>query len=356
MRVRRWTTALAAAAGVVGAGFASGQEAAVFFVPYGGWGVAGLVLAVSLMGWAASRPVRPLLAPWHTIWLLLLWVTLAATLAAGGEVVHQLTGWPVAAGAAGMGALAAVVPGRAGARRIQGVTVLFLAAAILLVGGAAASRPWPGAGDGAGPNGRWTALPGIAAAGLDGGLGRREVLAPRKNGAPRGGREAGKGSSEPLGALLAALLYASYSSALLAGGVAGGGRRRDAWSAAALVGILLAVMSGALLRSPAAERAALPMLAVAGSWGSGPALAYAWLLGVAAANSALATTRALGSGLAALPGGPPAARLAVALLAWAASSLGLAELVGRVYPLLGWAWLPALLSRGRPCAPAERRI
>ncbi|MDI6871648.1 MAG: hypothetical protein QME79_09895, partial [Bacillota bacterium] len=255
----RWTAAVAGAAGVVGAGFASGREAAVFFAPYGVWGLVGLALAVLLAGRTASRPLRVLAAPWQSAWLLLLWVTLAATLAAGGEVLHHLLGWPVEAGAATLGALAAAVPGRAGVQRLQGATVLLLAGAILLVGGAAGAR----AGAGLGSVERWAFLPGIAAA------------------------ETARG---PLGALLAALLYASYTSALMTGGAnAGGGRRPDAWPGATLVGLLLTVMVRALHCSPGAGRAPLPMLAVAAGWGAGAARAYACLLGVAAANAALAT-------------------------------------------------------------------
>lgn len=306
--------ALAAVAGVVGAGFASGREAAAFFAAHGGWGLVGVALTTLLLGRTAARPPRRLPAALQTVWLLLVWVTLAATLAVGGEVLYRLTGCPVNAGAGLVAVLAVLAPGRGGSRRWQGVTVALLSGAILLVGGTA----WRGTG------------------------GSEEMAI---------GREGGWRSPGPLPALLSALPYASYSSALVAGGMAPGlpRGRGGAWGGAALVGVLLLVMTLALHRWRAALAAPLPMLAVAAAgWGAGAAWAYGWVLWVAAANAAVANTRALGERLAGVRGNATGARTAVVLLAWVASSLGFVTLVGAIYPLLGWAWLPALVLPGGP--------
>ncbi len=348
---------MAVVAGVVGAGFASGREAAVFFAPYGGWGTAGIGLTVLLVGRAASRPTRSLSVPFGSVWCLLVWATLATTLAAGGEILRQLLGWPVVRGSAALALLAAAAPGGTGTRRWQGVTVLLLTGAILLVGGAAwrhgglLNQTTPG---------RWAALPGIASVGEAGWPGAAPAWAPRV----LRGVEGRGGGRAPLTALTMALLYASYTSALVMGGLGPGpgDRRAPSWLGAALVGALLVVMAGALRRWEEAGRAPLPMLAVAAGWSGGAAQAYAWLLWVAAANSAVANARALAERLAALPGGPAVARAGVTLLAWASSSLGFATLVGTVYPLLGWAWLPVVLGLAgdggprRPCCPRERGI
>ncbi|MGE5553864.1 MAG: hypothetical protein ACM3XZ_08095 [Betaproteobacteria bacterium] len=343
-----WITQLAPAAGAVGAGFASGREAAAFFAPYGGWGLVAIPLVVLLVGQAASRPPRPLPAPLRSVGLLLLWTTLAATLAAGGEILSHLAGWSAPVGAAGLGVLAAVLPGQAGTRRTQAVTVLLLAGAILLVGGAAGARP----GSGAAKADRWAALPGIANVEAAPWPEALAILAPV--GAFR--RESGGALPPPLAATLAAVLYASYTSALVAGGMPDEPRGGGAWPAAALIGALLAVMVIALHRSPVVREAALPMLALAADQGARFAKAYAYLLGAAAANAAVANARALGDSLAGLLGGPTMARWVAVLLAWAASALGFARLVGTVYPLLGWAWLPALLGQGRPCTPHKQGI
>lgn len=325
----------ALAAGVVGAGFASGREAAVFFAPFGLWGMVGVALTTWLMGRAVCRPAGFLPPFFEAVWQLLTWVTLAATLAAGGEILHHLVDWPVPAGAGLLGCLAVIAPRREGIRRWQGATVLLLAAAILAVGGSAWTRRGlaPRLGE------RWTGLPGMADSG--------PVTLPPV--VPAAGLPRGRGLEtvrQPLEAALSALLYASYASALMTGGRAP--RPKDAgaasWASATLVGSLLLVMAGAVIRLEGIAGAPLPMLEVARRSGQGTARLYAWVLGVAATNSATATAASLGNRLARLLGGPGPARLFVVLSAWVASLAGLGALVGKAYPLLGWAWLPVTLG------------
>lgn len=338
-------TGLTAAAGVIGAGFASGREAAVFFVAYGKWGWVGLTLTMLVVGLASSRPAHGLSPYLQVVWLLLLWTTLAATLAAAGELLKHLLGWPAPLGSALTTLLAAAPGPRPASARAQALTVVVLATAILLTAGLSC-RLAPGSAAAVLPHA--PALPGIA---------------PVERAFPSipavGGRVPGP---SPLRALRAALLYASYTSALLAAGLPAGAlvRRRAAWVATALVGLLSAAMTAALHHSPGSAAHALPMLAVAAAWQAWAGQAYAWLLWLAAVNAAAANARALGGRLAG-PARSNAARGWVAGLAWAASTLGFGALVDAVYPALGLGWLPALL-RGvagrrppRLCGPRPGR-
>lgn len=367
-----WTTGLALAAGVIGAGFASGREAAVFFAPHGLWGLAGVVFTACLIGRSLARPSQRLPDAFQVIWYSLLWVTLSATLAAEGEVLRHLAGWPVSSGAGLLSLLAAAAPGGDALRRWQSIAVPVLAGAILLAGAAA----WWGGVEATVPEERWAVLPGIGEAGPARFSGTLPAVGPPRGGpgqevpvpagsAVRAGSPVSAGAAA-CEALLSALLYGSYTSALMGGAAessrATGGRcSRGGWAGAALagaglVGSLLAVMWAALNCCAPAMAAPLPMLALAGRWSRGAADGYAWLLGVAAANAAVANAQALADRLAGVVGGPRRARLLVVLSAFAASSFGFAGLVGRVYPLLGWAWLPVALGVvGHPPGLAPRR-
>ncbi|MGE5509408.1 MAG: hypothetical protein ACM3RP_13145 [Chitinophagales bacterium] len=334
-----WQAALALIAGVVGAGFASGREAAVFFAPFGGWGVVGVGLTALIIAGSASRPARRMPAPWAVLRLLLVWTTLAVILAAGGEVFRHLAGWPAIVGSTGLAALAIVAPTGVKGRQAQGLLVGILGAAVLTVSGAA----WRWGLPPLDVRASWPTLPGISSARLP----TLSGVLPAWSGSA--------GAARPLAALTAALLYASYTSALVAGE---GPRERAAtfknraytYLGAAVIGGLLAAMSATVARWGTLE-APLPMVAVAKGLGTWAGVGYAWLLGIAAANSAVANAGVLSRRLAPVFGGERRARLAVTLLALAASLLGFANLVGRVYPALGWAWLPAalgLVDGGRP--------
>jgi hypothetical protein len=259
-------------------------------------------------------------------------------------------------GAGAFALLAALAPAGGAVRRWQALAVVLLAAAILLVGGAG----WKGRSAGprrvvaatakAGPAAEeWPVLPGIGAAGL----GWESKSWPANGAAPATGRgpfgvpapRPGEGGGRlALPGLLASLLYASYTSALLVGNQASAAQPGEAfWLAPGVVGFLLLVMVGAIGRSDVARDAPLPMVAVAAAGGPQWAGAYAALLGLAAANAAVANARVLGEAWSPWSRGLFRARVAVTASAWMVACLGFSRLVGVVYPLLGWAWLPALL-------------
>jgi uncharacterized membrane protein YkvI len=290
---------------------------------------------------ATTGPSRPLAGAWDVLRLLLIWTTLATILAAGGEVIRHLTRWPTVVGSTMLAALAAVLPSGVRGRRVQGGLVALLGVAVLCVSAAAWRLGLPPLEVRA----EWPVLPSIGSATLPG----------RAGDLPAGADFAAPG--RPLTALMAAMLYASYTSALVEGvearaGAADARRATSAYLAAAVIAGLLAAMSVTVARWGTIE-APLPMLAVACGLGSGVAGLYAWLLGVAAANSAVANAGLLSRRLAAVCGGERRARLLVTLLALAASLLGFANLVGWLYPALGWAWLPAALGwwRRKPGRP-----
>lgn len=314
---------LAYVGAVVGAGFASGQEIYQFFSRHGSMGTGGLVLAGALLflvgrgallAGARGRTTLPTLLAGHyrppaAGWLdraasVLLAAGLVVVAAAGGSVLHQLTGVPAPAASLATLIGVALVAARGSSAMLSANAVLV--PALLLVTAVVA---------GASPH----TLVGVSTPGW----------------------------------WLSAGLYVSYN--LFTGLVvllALGARLpegRGATRAAALGGCLLTALGleihSALLAAPAARTLDLPLLALAqrvpGPW---------WLADAAAMYAALFTTGVAQAFALAMRHGRGMIRWAVLL--WPLSWLGFAGWVRWGYPVMGvlalWYVWPLI---GRPPRP-----
>lgn len=328
---------------VVGAGFASGQEALRFFVAFGGAGLLGVglaallfaVLGAALMEAGAAvgaRSHRELLvagcgprlgAALDLLVTAFLFAALAVMVAGGGAVAAEQFGLPAWAGALGTAGmtLLTVLAGLQGLVSANGVVVPMLVTCVLALAAHASGHP-PAGGQ----------APGTA-----------HGIAPA---APHW--------------VLAALLYAGYNLVLslpVLGplGAAVGDGRVLRWGGA-LGGLTLGVLGVALHRALAlhiAEAGTLevPLLHLARQHGPAMQGLFAAVLWAEIYTTAIAGAFGITRRIAPEGDGPRyrAAALAAVAAAVAASRLGFGALVATVYPAFGYVSLPvlALLARGR---------
>lgn len=341
----------AAISAVVGIGFASGREAAAFFGRFGEAGLPGLVLAMTFVGLVAYASLRLTTATtdgpngglavaigrWAPvggfILLTLTWATLAAVLAGAGACGQAAFGWAPAIGS-GLAALGAETlglcqDGRGRTRRgsPQGkVLASVLSGAILLTSLAAVTNYRHPMFDGA-----EDAAPVMARV-------ARASVFPAMVGSSPTPFTSGVGP-----ALVAAVLYGSFTSALCYGAVAGRGYglSRIACMAAALgISGALAAMVAAMLHAmrvvPGAISLAVPMARVAQVASPRAAPGYIGVLFLAATSAASAQSETIGVRL--MPHGP-AGRWAALLLGWLAAQVGFTSLIATIYPAFGLVWL-----------------
>ena len=312
--------ALALVGAVIGAGFASGREVMRFFVQYGGWGYAGAALAAAAMGALALRVMR-----------------LAAQSGARtfGDLSRNLLG--NAGGAVGAALFVALLAAT-GAAMLSGAGEL--AAIVLPIGPAYAAGyygmmlcallvAWRGMGGLAACGGALVPLccclyvPLIALPAAEKGV----MLLP----------------AAPWQAIPLALSYAALNIALAAGLLCESGprlnvteQRRAALTGAGVLGALLTLAIVTLDRGPGELRtAALPMVALAARLGkpgfylSAAVLCMAMLSTLATALRSLYMQMPAGWSVAARWIAPAAGCFALGLL-------GFDDLIGAVYPALGW--------------------
>ncbi|WPD19762.1 hypothetical protein [Thermaerobacter composti] len=341
---------------VVGAGFASGQEILRFFTAYDGWGTLGLLgvaallaafgVAIMRLGAATGAEshqelVRAAGGRWLGAladWVItgFLFAGTAVMIAGSNAIFREQFGWPGWLGGLAMAAAATVTV----LFRLRGVTaVTSLVAPVLMVGALGVSA-------GVLVREGWPATP------------------------PGGTGVAGAAPFWPL----AAMLYASFNlllampvlaplgaqvqrpSTLHAGGLLGG-----AGLGLAALALHLAVWAGL----PATARVEVPMLALARGFGPVLGTAYAVILWLEVFTTAVTSLY----GVAARLRSPERTGYATTVLglggvAFAGSFVGFANLVTRVYPLVGylgllvmvavaWRAVPLLLT-GRESAQADR--
>lgn len=342
---------------VVGAGFASGQEILRFFTAYDGWGTLGLLgvaallaafgVAIMRLGAATGAEshqelVRAAGGRWLGAladWVItgFLFAGTAVMIAGSNAIFREQFGWPGWLGGLVMAAAATVTV----LFRLRGVTaVTSLVAPVLMVGALGVSA-------GVLVREGWPATP------------------------PGGTGVAGAAPFWPL----AAVLYASFNlllampvlaplgaqvqrpATLHAGGLLGG-----AGLGLAALALHLAVWAGL----PATARVEVPMLALARGFGPVLGTAYAVILWLEVFTTAVTSLY----GVAARLRSPKRAGYATTVLAlggvaFAGSFVGFANLVTRVYPLVGylgllvmaavaWRAVPLLLT-GRESVQVLRR-
>lgn len=327
-----WRVAATYIGTVVGAGFASGQEALRFFVAHGRVGLAGVILASAFLGAFGvvilalgerlqARSQREVLrfacGPWLApladgLVSALLLVGLAVMLAGGGAIVQEHWGLPNWTGVAAIAALTLVtllggmrglVIANAGVVPVLVVGTGGVCAAAILHHGLALN---------------WQAMhvPAITAS-----------------------------SSW----VLSACLFAAYNLVLSIGVLAPLGHAvgdRRAFYAGGLVGaaglglLLLGMYLALATHMPGAEVYQVPMLYLAQSHGPLVKLLYSVVLWAEVYTTAVASAFALARRLADLTGSPdherPAAVIAV-LTALGGARLGFAGLVATLYPVFGYA-------------------
>lgn len=317
---------------VIGAGFASGQEAIQFFLVFGYRGLWGIILATALLAFFGALTLYltratgidnyrdfinivlgKRIGKWTDLCLaVFLWTGLAIMLAGSGSVFAEHL---------------AVSP-------YLGTTVTALMVAMVLLGGVnrvvwlnTALVP---------------ILVGVALVVIATGLTRSGISAPLPEAVP----------PMLLGKTwwIASILYVSYNLAIgtvllvslgdkgtVAGGVLGG----------LGLGVVLMAMAIALeLHYPAASQYEVPMLYVAGVRYPGLRVAYALVLWFAMATTAVADGYGLASRLASRHLPYPAAVVMVIVCSLPLTRYGFARMVGSVYPLFGYIGIVILAGLG----------
>lgn len=319
---------------VVGAGFASGQEALRFFSAYGPRGLLGLALATVLLclygvlvldlgrrlGATSHREVLlylcgprlgPLVDAMVTAFLLAI---LGVMIAGGGAIAAEQWGLPAWAGAAAT-ALATLVTVLAGLQGVMGANTVVVPVLTLMVTGLTAyslgyHRTWPQLA----PAPHLAAAPHWAAAGV---------------------------------------LYAAYNLVLSVGvlaplGAGVGDRRALVWGGimgGVCLGLLGLFMVLALAQHlPEAGQHQIPMLHLARYHPAAVQVAYTVAIWAEIYTTAVASAFGLTRWVAVARGTPPDGRVTVAVVALAAAGapLGFSRLVEALYPAMGAASLVVL--------------
>lgn len=334
---------------VIGAGFASGQEHAAFFLRFGekgllGLGVAGLMFAgfgalllalshryrtrshTQLLHMIAPLPVAALFDALLSSFAL---ISLSVMMAGTGALLHTLTGAPALFGAIAMaGTTLALLLLRID--RMLQINAVITAALILLL---------LSVGLGSLPN---AMVKGI-------------------------GSHAGGASWVPDNWPLAAVLYGSYNLALTIAVFGALGREiqdvREAVAAGIGGGIVLTLLSAGVFVAvasvlPEAGALEIPVLLAAGRLGRAAHFAYIAAVGLAMLTTAVASAYALTRRLSHCVGG--STRLSAVLVTGAAlplSFLGFGRLVVTLYPLIGYVGAGCLvLAALRPLrGPGDKR-
>ena len=332
-----WRVASTYIGTVVGAGFASGQEILRFFTAYDGWGTLGLLgvaallaafgVAVMRLGAATGAEshrelVRAVGGRWlgtFADWVItgFLFAGTAVMIAGSSAIFREQLGWPGWAGSLVMAAAATVTV----LFRLTGVTLVtslvapvLIASALLVSGVVLARQGWP-----PGPVASATGVAGAA------------PVWP-----------------------LAALLYASFNLVLAMpvlaplGAHAGrpgvltrGGLLGGAGLGVAALALHLALWAGL----PATARFDVPMLALARQLGQVAGMAYAVVLWLEVYTTAVTSLYGVAARLRSpRRGGYGTAVVVLGGLAFAASFFGFAQLVTRLYPLVGYLGLVILAT------------
>jgi len=323
---------------VLGAGFASGQEHAAFFLKFGAegflaLGVAGLMFAV-FGAWLLALAHRyqtcshthlleviapqPLATLFDALLSFFAFASLAVMMAGAGALYHALTGGPALYGVFTMaGATLGMLLLRID--RMLQVNALITAAMILVLLAVG-----------------FRSLPHALGKGI--------------------GQIASAGDWVPENWPAAAVLYGSYNLALTVAVFGSLGcdiqERREAILAGVGGGVILTVLSAGVLIAvasvlPEGARAEIPMLLAAGRLGPSAQRVYAGVIGTAMWTTAVASAYALARRLSFAVGG--SGGLAALLVTGAAlpiALLGFGRLVGTLYPLIGYAGAGCLILAG----------
>ena len=309
------SSAWAVVGAVIGAGFASGREVAAFFSRYGAWSWLAVIAAVAAIGWISCRIMRSpgVPEPWRDRWPGRVWQGMFAALLAA-------TGGAMLAGAGEIAALTLPLHGAYWMGMLATLCLAWWLSERRLIGLGLMSR----------------ALTACLIATLAMGL-----LMPRMRGV---WVEEAPGWSAIPSSLLRGLCYGGFNVALAspvldetALQLSEQDQRRCVRHVCGILGALLALGNGVLLRHPALLGAALPFVELLGYWGRWGMLLGALSLYLAVLTTLVACLRGLNALLKRrwLMGLP----VLVALL-------GFSGAVDGLYPLLGGGCFLLLAAKG----------